>query len=177
MIFNNEHDKSWNDFPYGVGGPVQCQTGMPTGAHTPESRFYLNEKYWHTEACVNMWTIFVCIILDHSVWTSNEFSLHCVHHAILMSWINECEQNPGLILVQENSPIILLIVAKWCWMVLYNFAIIGSGNGLPPWTGGKPLPEPMMTYCQQTYQEKPQWSLNQITKMFIQENSFENVFC
>ena len=37
--------------------------------------------------------------------------------------------------------------------------------------GAKPLPEPMLTYCQS------QWNLNRNSIIFIQENTIENVVC
>ena len=43
--------------------------------------------------------------------------------------------------------------------------------------GAKPLPEPMLTYCQLDPGKKCQWNLSKNSKIFIQENAFENVVC
>ena len=57
-----------------------------------------------------------------------------------------------------------------------NRVSIGSGNGLSPvrQQASKPLPEPMLAYCQLN---KLQWNLNQNKKNFIHENAFESVVC
>ena len=41
----------------------------------------------------------------------------------------------------------------------------------------KPLPEPMMTYCQLEPSNKLQWNWDQNTKLFIHKNTFENFIC
>ena len=53
-------------------------------------------------------------------------------------------------------------------MVSWKLANIGSGNGLLP-VGTKPLPEPMLTYCQLKFESN--------TKILIEENAFPNVVC
>ena len=42
-----------------------------------------------------------------------------------------------------------------------------------PLFGAKPLPEPMLTYCQMDPPQQTSVNLN--TKLFINENEFENV--
>ena len=41
--------------------------------------------------------------------------------------------------------------------------------------GTKPLPEPMLTYCQLDPRDKLQWNSNQDANIYIDENIFENV--
>ena len=41
----------------------------------------------------------------------------------------------------------------------------------------KPLPEPVLTFVNWSLRNKLQWNLNRNTKLFIQENAFENVVC
>ena len=43
--------------------------------------------------------------------------------------------------------------------------------------GAKPLPEPMLDYCQLDTWNKFQWNLNQNTKFFIHENASVNIVC
>ena len=43
--------------------------------------------------------------------------------------------------------------------------------------GTKPLSEPMLAYCQLDPGKKLQWNMDQNTKIFIQEDSLENVVC
>ena len=43
--------------------------------------------------------------------------------------------------------------------------------------GTKPLPEPMLSYCQLDPRNKLQWNLNYNTKLFIHENAFITVLC
>ena len=59
-------------------------------------------------------------------------------------------------------------------MVLRILINIGSGNGLLP-DSTKPLPEPLMTYCQCDPHSHCNW--NQNTKILFKENTFENVVC
>ena len=44
-------------------------------------------------------------------------------------------------------------------------------------SGTKPLPEPMLIYCQLVLENKLQWNSNQITKLFIHKNVFKNTVC
>ena len=41
----------------------------------------------------------------------------------------------------------------------------------------KPLPEPMLTYCQLALKNKFQWNFYRNYNIFIEENSIENVIC
>ena len=43
--------------------------------------------------------------------------------------------------------------------------------------GTKPLPEPMLTYCQLDPEEQIAVKFYQNTKLFIEKNAFENVVC
>ena len=43
--------------------------------------------------------------------------------------------------------------------------------------GAKPLSEPMMTYCQLDHKEHISIKYHLNSKVFIQENSFENILC
>ena len=43
--------------------------------------------------------------------------------------------------------------------------------------GAKPLPEPMVSYCQLDFWEYIKWNSNQNSIMLTQENAFENVVC
>ena len=43
--------------------------------------------------------------------------------------------------------------------------------------GTKPLPEPILAYCQLNLWEQFQWNLNRNSNIFIQENAFKNVAC
>ena len=49
---------------------------------------------------------------------------------------------------------------------------IGSGNGLLP-DGTKPLPEPILMYCQLDLQKKLQWKFNQNLRFCIQQGKSE----
>ena len=44
--------------------------------------------------------------------------------------------------------LISLIVSWWCHMAIWNFFIIGLGNGLSPATGPKPYSKLMLMHCQ-----------------------------
>ena len=43
--------------------------------------------------------------------------------------------------------------------------------------GAKPLFKPMLGYCQFDPWEQVQWNFNQNTKLFINENTTENIVC
>ena len=87
-----------------------------------------------------------------------------------------------------------------CWpMSLMSCGVTGTQwvNSSPPsvacmhqWTGSalvqimacrlfgaKPLPEPVLTYCQLVPWEQTSMNYNQNTKLFIHEYAFENVVC
>ena len=69
-----------------------------------------------------------------------------------------------------------LTVAKWCNMVSLILVVIGSNNGLVP-DGTKPLPEPMLTYCQQDPQGYISIKFCSKFKYLHWRNAFENVIC
>ena len=88
-----------------------------------------------------------------------------------------------------TNPSIYSDVYQQCWQVTFNLS--------PPsaaWmhqrtqsalvqimachlNSAKPLPEPRFTYCNWTLRNTFQWNSNQKTKIFIHENSSENIIC
>ena len=62
-------------------------------------------------------------------------------------------------------------------MVSVNWPIKGSGNGLPPVIGVKPLPEPMLTYYQLALQGQNSAKFQSKYTRFNQKEAEENIVC
>ena len=81
------------------------------------------------------------------------------HQDKMVSLCNFNSSPPGAAYMHQWTGSALVQIMAWCLF------------------GTKPLPEPMLTYLSFGPLGTNQWNLNQKTKLFIQENAFEHVFC
>ena len=119
------------------------------------------------------------------VMTTKDRMLHLASHWDL--FYNDISYNVPLLQRIISTPYNMMWLQYWCASVWYNSSP-PSAACMRQWTrqasvqimacrlfGAKPLPKPMLTFCQLIHRNKLQWNVNQNTKLFINENAYENV--